>query len=104
LVPSTLLDLLYFFGFIPLVIDITLLSFHESVPESVGFWTGTLLTLLTLFILGAIKARLTNKSTFFSGLQMVSIGGAAAFVAYLIAYFMALIDKGINLGEVKSDT
>jgi len=93
-----------FFGFIPLFIEITLLSFNESVPEVVGFWTGTMLTLLTLFILGAIKAKFTNKSTFFSGIQMVSIGGAAAFVAYLIAYFMALIDKGIKLGEVKSDT
>jgi len=82
-----------FFGLIPLVIDITLLSLRESVPSGVSFWTGTALTLCTLFILGAIKAKLMGKSMIFSGVQMVSIGGAAAFIAYLLAYFMANLEN-----------
>jgi len=82
-----------FFGLIPLIIDITLLYLSDSVPSTFSFWTGTALTLCTLFILGAIKAKLTSKSTIFSGVQMVSIGGAAALVAYLLAYLMANFEK-----------
>lgn len=89
-----------FFGLIPLVIDISLLSFHDRVPENVSFWTATILTMITLFVLGSIKAKLTKKNILYSGFQMVLIGGAAALVAYIIAYFLAALDdQAKDLGE-----
>jgi len=93
-----------FFGLIPLVIDISLLSLSETIPSSFSFWTGTGLTLCTLFVLGAIKAKLTSKSMVFSGVQMVSIGGAAALVAYLLAFLMANFEKQSRGGEAKIET
>jgi VIT1/CCC1 family predicted Fe2+/Mn2+ transporter len=83
-----------FFGFIPLVIDILLLSFTgKNIPENIAFWTGTCLTMVTLFILGVLKAKLTKESTLISGMQMVLIGGAAALVAYVIAFFLATLEN-----------
>uniref|UniRef100_A0A6B2LDM1 UBA domain-containing protein n=1 Tax=Arcella intermedia TaxID=1963864 RepID=A0A6B2LDM1_9EUKA len=108
-----------FFGFIPLALYILLLpspaptitttsgsDFSVKVTENrVGlewtFYYGTGFTLMTLFALGILKGRLTKstvKSNWWNGFQMVSVGGAAAFVAYLIAYVLAALEGWAKSG------
>eukprot|EP00698_Gefionella_okellyi_P007739 TRINITY_DN1891_c0_g1_i1.p1 TRINITY_DN1891_c0_g1~~TRINITY_DN1891_c0_g1_i1.p1 ORF type:complete len:299 (-),score=63.86 TRINITY_DN1891_c0_g1_i1:972-1868(-) len=48
-------------------------------------------TLLTLFILGAIKARFTNERWYWSGMQTTLLGGAAAGIAYGISYGISTV-------------
>ena len=75
------------FGFLPLVAY--LLSIVFSVVESNQFFVASLLTGLTLFALGALKVRITERNWFISGLEMMVVGGIAATAAYLIGYLLS---------------
>ena len=75
------------FGFMPLLayilaLFIPALSMHT-------FQAACTLTAVTLFILGMQKVRFTKTSWFFSGLEMLLIGGVAAFVAYGIGVLLS---------------
>lgn len=75
------------FGFIPLIIFIIAyilpgLSRHTFLLASV--LTGT-----ALFVLGALKVRITEKNWFLSGFEMFLVGSLAAVAAYGIGYFLS---------------
>jgi VIT1/CCC1 family predicted Fe2+/Mn2+ transporter len=52
---------------------------------SVALWWSIGVTLLTLFVFGAIKGRLTGLSAWRGGLQTTVTGGLAAAAAFAIA-------------------
>ena len=70
------------FGFIPL--GAYVLSLFIAGMESWTFIIACILTATTLFILGALKVKVTMKNWFKSGLEMLIVGGVAAIAAFLI--------------------
>ena len=74
------------FGLIPLLAYI----FATFIPGLVerSFVLAIVLTALTLFTLGASKSRVTHSNWFRSGIEMLLIGGFAAFFAYMIGYVL----------------
>jgi VIT1/CCC1 family predicted Fe2+/Mn2+ transporter len=66
-------------GLVPLL---PYMMVHESRP---ALYISSLLTLLALFIFGAVKGSLTGVAWFRSAVQTVIIGGVAATAAFLIA-------------------
>ena len=46
------------------------------------FAAASTFTGLTLFVLGALKVRITGRNWFRSGLEMLLVGGVAAAAAY----------------------
>jgi len=83
-----------FFGLIPLAVESVLMNTADDVlgPSS-KFWTGSLLTLCTLFMLGAVKASFVQGNRIKSGCQVMAVGGFAALLAYFCAYFLASIQQ-----------
>ena len=53
------------------------------------FILACILTGVTLFILGALKVKVTVKNWFTSGLEMLMVGGIAAIAAFLIGKLLA---------------
>ena len=49
-----------------------------------ALWPAVLLALLGLFACGAVVARVTARSWWFSGLRQLALGGAAAGVTYVL--------------------
>jgi VIT1/CCC1 family predicted Fe2+/Mn2+ transporter len=83
-----------FFGLIPLLADILILSVGTTFFASEHtFFTACFFSGFTLFVLGTVKAKFANKNPFSVGFQMVLIGGVAAVVAYSIAYGMSGLDQ-----------
>ncbi|MFH0927416.1 MAG: VIT1/CCC1 transporter family protein [Candidatus Micrarchaeota archaeon] len=75
------------FGFIPLAAYVLAL-FAPSILE-VSFESACILTASTLFLLGALKSRLTEQNWAISGAQMLAVGSLAAAAAYIIGQFLA---------------
>lgn len=77
------------FGFIPLIIPITN-WFH---PGFIGapFVASSLLTGITLFILGALKSTFTERHWLVSGMEMFIVGSIAAGAAYLVGDILGSI-------------
>jgi len=85
-----------FFGIIPLIADILMASFGNTLMASATehtFLTACFFSFVTLFILGILKAKFTYKNPITIGLQMVAIGGMASVVAYTIAFALSGIDE-----------
>lgn len=59
-------------------------------PPEAAIWLGLLCTAITLYAVGAIKAKLTVGKPSRSGLQMLVIGMLAALVGYAIGLFFAI--------------
>lgn len=74
------------FGLIPLLAYI----FATFIPGLVdrSFVLAIVLTALTLFTLGAAKSRVTHSNWFRSSMEMLFIGGFAAFFAYIIGFVL----------------
>lgn len=74
------------FGLIPLLAYV----FATFIPGMVeySFILASGLTGLTLFLLGALKSRVTHSSWLRSGLEMLVVGGFAALFAYLVGYVL----------------
>lgn len=75
------------FGFIPLLAYI--LSNYITVLQNNTFMIASILTGLTLFVLGALKAKFSERNWFYSGLEMLVVGGIAAFAAYGIGVLLS---------------
>ncbi len=60
-------------------------------PVSTAIVTSITLTVLTLFLVGAVKTRLTNRPWFTSGLEMLIFGLIAAIITYYIGEFISTI-------------
>ena len=77
------------FGFIPLITYL-LARVSANVAEQT-FIFASVLTAVTMFLLGAAKIKITPKHWFDSGVEMLLIGGVAAFSAYGIGFIVASI-------------
>ena len=60
--------------------------FFWPMTETVEFYSSVALTALALFGLGAAKVWVTARSWIRSGLEMMTVGGLAALVAYFVGY------------------
>jgi predicted membrane protein (TIGR00267 family) len=70
-------------GLIPLVP-------YMLIPDSTrGLYLSSIITLIALFIFGAVKGRMTGVAWLRSAFQTVVIGGAAATAAFIIARWVA---------------
>ncbi|OEF99944.1 hypothetical protein BHF71_07035 [Vulcanibacillus modesticaldus] len=77
------------FGFIPLITYV-ISTFLPGLKDS-AFIIASVLTGITLFILGALKVKFTAKNWLSSGIEMLIIGGIAAFAAYGIGYVLSAV-------------
>jgi VIT1/CCC1 family predicted Fe2+/Mn2+ transporter len=64
--------------------------FFLSIPVNVSMMLAVLVAALTLFIVGAYKARLTIGSPGKSGLEMAAIGTVSALVGYAVGVLLKL--------------
>lgn len=53
-----------------------------------AIWPALILSMLGLFLCGAVVARVTARAWWFSGLRQLVLGGAAAGVTYLLGYLI----------------
>ncbi len=67
------------FGFLPLLIFVVI---HFTGIQINAFLWACALTGATLFTLGALKSRFVSRAWWKSGLEILILGGAAAFAAY----------------------
>ncbi|MBM6615146.1 VIT1/CCC1 transporter family protein [Desemzia sp. RIT804] len=76
----------FIFGLVPLLAYV----FAQFIPGivSYSFFLASGLTGLTLFILGALKSRVTHSNWIKSGLEMLIIGGFAALFAYIVGFLL----------------
>ena len=74
------------FGFIPLMSYVTakIFNFNANTFVVAGFLTG-----ITLFALGSLRARITGRKWFISGIEMCVVGGIAAVAAYTIGNILS---------------
>lgn len=80
-------------GLIPLLPSIAAIILSPSAPSVSWMWYSVLFTGIAFFLVGAVKGRIVQKSSFISGLQTFSIGGMAAIVAYSVGFLLASIVK-----------
>ena len=73
-------------GFIPLCGYMLQPVFDFSVDQTFIMTVG--MTLLALFVVGAVKSRFSVQHWFKSGLVTASLGGVAALISYFIGYFL----------------
>ncbi len=73
------------FGLIPLLAFIV--SYFTFINNPLLF--SVVLTLISLFLLGVIKSKVTGKHPIISGLETLLIGGLAAGVAYIVGYLLS---------------
>lgn len=76
----------FVFGLVPLLTYI-LSTFIPFMLEN-AFLLASILTGTTLFTLGAVKSRITQSNWMRSGMEMLTVGGLAAVVAYLVGFVL----------------
>lgn len=76
----------FIFGLVPLLVFIA--AYFNPGLETYAFPVSITLTFVTLFILGTVKAYVTDGHKLKSGLEMLIIGGLAAISAYGIGFFL----------------
>lgn len=76
----------FVFGFIPLIAYV-LSTFIPGI-KPIAFKMATVLTGIALFVLGALKMKVTTAKWYKSGLEMLIVGGVAATAAYLVGYLL----------------
>ena len=59
------------------------------IPVSTAIWVSLIASIATLFITGAVKAKLTVGSWFRSGLEVTLIGMGAALLGFIIGLFFS---------------
>ncbi len=80
------------FGFIPLVsyIIMALIPGGTGMP-TVTFTLAIITTGVTLFILGAMKSRITRRSVLRSGFETLLIGGGTALLSFVVGSILDLL-------------
>lgn len=68
---------------------VPLAAYLFPMPASDQFGVAVILTLSTLFAVGALRTFVTRQRWWISGLEMLVVGGAAAAVAYAVGAFLA---------------
>jgi VIT1/CCC1 family predicted Fe2+/Mn2+ transporter len=70
---------------------VPLLAFVVGVPPHARFAAATVLTLATLFIVGAARTAVTRGRWWVNGLEMLGVGALAAGVAYALGRILATV-------------
>jgi len=73
-------------GFIPLL-PLVLAVYLPSV-KTYEFTISTLMTFLAFIVIGAFRAKITNKSYIRTSLETLAIGAVAALIAFFTGYFI----------------
>jgi len=73
-------------GFIPLTGYVW--SYFRPVNELNIFIASVLMTLVALFVVGAIKGKILNDHVIRTGLASTFIGGTAALVSYFVGFYL----------------
>lgn len=73
-------------GVIPLLAYV--LAYFFPLFQQNTFAIAVVMTIIALFIVGAVKRYVAKKSLWKSALETVFIGGAAAFAAYYVGFFL----------------
>jgi VIT1/CCC1 family predicted Fe2+/Mn2+ transporter len=78
-------------GIIPLVpfILLDIAGFGTVTSTSGAFLYSIIFTAIAFFLIGIIRGLVVRKSMIRTGLNTLTIGGVAAFVAYIIGYLLA---------------
>jgi VIT1/CCC1 family predicted Fe2+/Mn2+ transporter len=63
---------------------------YTTMIENV-FTLSAITTAVSLFVVGALRVKITKANWIKSGIEMLLIGGIAATVAYLIGYLLKMI-------------
>jgi VIT1/CCC1 family predicted Fe2+/Mn2+ transporter len=79
------------FGFVPLL---AFVMAHFISLKINTFLLASLLTAITLFVLGALKVGITGRNWARSGLEMLLVGGIAALAAYAIGDLLGGLAQG----------
>jgi VIT1/CCC1 family predicted Fe2+/Mn2+ transporter len=77
------------FGCVPMVSYVVAVAINpgpETATLNVTFIVASVMTLLTMFLLGALTSKFSPAKWYVSGMWIVLNGGAAAIVAYLIGW------------------
>ena len=77
-----------FFAFV-ICGSVPLLSFILPLSKSHHFLISTIMTGLTLFIVGSLRVLVTKKGALRGGLEMLMVGGLAALLAYTVGDILA---------------
>jgi len=83
------------FGSVPLMPYLVCLLPWLSLSTSAQLWLAIVITMITLFILGAVKGMLVDYPWMSSGLVMVMNGSFAAAVAFVIGYILKQCFDGV---------
>lgn len=75
------------FGLVPLTSTIISSSFMNP------FISACIFTMITLFILGWLRAKFTNRNPLESGFHMVCLGGATAIISYFVALLLSKYEE-----------
>lgn len=73
-------------GFIPLFAYV--LSYFSDFFRTNTFALSIILTSAAFFIVGSVKGKIVETRWFFSGIETLLIGGAAAVIAYIVGYLL----------------
>lgn len=79
------------FGAFVLAGTVPLLPFFSSIAEGNEFVVSAIGAGVTFFIVGGLRTIVTKRGFFTSGLEMLTIGGVAAGLAYAVGYFVQAI-------------
>ena len=85
-----------FFGLWPLL---GYLVVPNDAGQEAQFICAIVLTLIMLFLLGAIKAQFSVRAWYWSGLETVGMGGIAAGSAFFIGWFVRVVAMGGQVSE-----
>ena len=75
-------------GFVPLLSFVLALATKNNYLVSNQFVYSFILTAISLFVIGYLKGEVTGKHKLFSSLETLIVGGIAAFVAFLVGFFV----------------
>jgi len=77
------------FGMIPLIIFVVGVVFDITINNS--FFWASVLSGVSIFLLGVFKSKITKKNRFKSGLFTLLVGGTAAIAAYIVGEVLSKI-------------
>ncbi|MCR4327654.1 MAG: VIT1/CCC1 transporter family protein [Nanoarchaeota archaeon] len=75
------------FGFVPLLIFVVGAFLNSYISHS--FLIASILSGISLFVLGIMKSKVTNKHWFKSGFETLLVGGVAAVAAYFVGELLS---------------
>lgn len=87
------------FGSIPLLAYVLIIGLRQAIVFNTNFvfYLSIAITVVSLFGLGVVKAKLTGSSWWKSGLQTVLFGSFTAFVGWFVGWILDYFFPGVNI-------